>query len=45
MPWGRPDVLYFNPAAAGETDCKFPFAEEKLDQVHRELFVNSETLP
>ena len=26
------DVLYFNPAAAGATDYKFPLAGEKLDQ-------------
>ena len=34
-PGGRPDVLYFNPAAAGAADYKFPLAEEKLDQVLR----------
>ena len=32
---GRPDVLYFNPAAAGATDYKFPLAREKLDQALR----------
>ena len=30
-PGGRPDVLYFNPAAAGATDYKFPLDGEKLD--------------
>ena len=32
---GRPYVLYFNPAAAGATDYKFPLAGEKLDQALR----------
>ena len=35
MPRGRPDVLYFNPAAAGTTDYKFPLTGEKLDQALR----------
>ena len=30
-PGGRPDVLYFYPAAAGATDSKFPLAAEKQD--------------
>ena len=30
-PWGIPDILYFNPAAAGATAYKFPLAGEKLD--------------
>ena len=30
-PGGRPDILYFNPAAVGATDYKFSLAEEKLD--------------
>ena len=29
---GRPDVLYFDPTAAGATDYKFPLAGESLDQ-------------
>ena len=33
-PGVKPDVLYFNPAAAGATDYKFPLAGEKLDQVN-----------
>ena len=32
---GRPDVLYFNLAAAGATDHKFALAREKLDQALR----------
>ena len=32
---GRPDVLYFNPAATGATDYKFPLAGEKIDQALR----------
>ena len=44
-PGGRPDVLYFNPAAAGAADYKFRLAGEKLDQALRfcvyPSFVNS----
>ena len=32
MPRGKPYVLYFDPAAAGATEYKFPLAGEKLDQ-------------
>ena len=35
MPWGRPDILYFNPTAAGAIEYKFLFAGEKLDQALR----------
>ena len=34
-PGGRPDVLNFNPAAAGAIDYKFPLAGEKLNQALR----------
>ena len=48
-PGGKPDVLYFNPVAAGVTDYKFPLAGEKLDQVLRicvyPFFVNYKALP
>ena len=46
---GKPDVLYFNPVAAGVTDYKFPLAGEKLDLVLRicvyPFFVNYKVLP
>ena len=34
-PGGRPNVLYFNPAAAGATDYKLPLPRENLDQALR----------
>ena len=46
---GKPDVLYFNPVAAGVTDYKFPLVGEKLDLVLRicvyPFFVNYKVLP
>ena len=34
-PGGRPNVLHFNPAAAGATDYKSPLPRENLDQALR----------
>ena len=39
-PGGRPDVLYFNPPAAGATDYKFALAREKLDEAIKILCVS-----